>query len=215
MPLVQFNAPILTDLRTAAHQKQPDSAGALHVRSAAGLEIGAFDLDGAQDSAAVHFLAYPNLRKLFRSAVSHGYGTIFEDHPVHGALCTLADCVGRLGTVEIDRGDFAAEMKRDGGQSEALLKNRGEEVLPGVLLHVVEAAVPIDAALDGSEFERTIEHVHDLVSFVAHVEDFCCSKEPQIMRLAARGWIEQRAVQYDAPSGSQQRAINHYRLAAQ
>ena len=48
---------------------------------------------------------------------------------------------------EIDGGALGAQVKADGLQPEELLEHGGEQVLAGVLLHVVEAARPIDGAV--------------------------------------------------------------------
>ena len=55
---------------------------------------------------------------------------------------------------EIDGGALGAQVEADGAQCEQFLENGGEQVLAGVLLHVVEAAGPIDGAFDRSFAER-------------------------------------------------------------
>ena len=56
--------------------------------------------------------------------------------------------VAEAGRVEIERGALPAEMHAHGRVSEPLGDHRGEQVLTGVLLHVVEAARPVDRAGD-------------------------------------------------------------------
>src|SRR4029077_425903 len=175
----EFHTPILSDFRAAAHQEQPDLPGAVYVGSAAGLKIGAFDLYSPQNSRAVDFLAHASLCQLFRRAVSHCHAAIFKDDFVCGTLCAFADFFGRFRAAEVNGRDLRAQMKRDGGQSEALLKNRREEMLSGVLLHVVEAAIPVDATLYVSEFERAVDDMDDLIIFIPDVEDTCAGNLPR------------------------------------
>ncbi len=53
------------------------------------------------------------------------------------------------GRAEINRGNFLAQMERNGLKSEKLDERRGKQMLRGVLLHVVNAARPIHVAVDG------------------------------------------------------------------
>ena len=62
-------------------------------------------------------------------------------------------------------------MEADGVQAEELLEHGGEQVLPGVLLHVIEAARPIDFARHlAVRRERRRQAVRDAILFVHHVD---------------------------------------------
>src|ERR1700704_246506 len=104
--------------------------------------------------------------------------------------------------MQINGANLRAEMERDRRQSESLLKHGGEQMLPSVLLHVVEAARPVDAAVDIRTFRATVDNVNDFVAFVADVEDICISDLAQVVRLAAGGRVKSRTIQNQPPDGS-------------
>ena len=122
-----------------------------HVRSATRLQVGAFDLDRAQNSGALHFLAHAHLREFFLRAVAHVDRTVFENDAVGRALRTFEDFESRFRTANVDRTQFGAKVKRNRWAAESLLKHRREQVLAGVLLHVIETARPIDAAVNRAQ----------------------------------------------------------------
>jgi len=62
-------------------------------------------------------------------------------------------------------------MKRNRRPSVALLKHGREQVLPGVLLHVIEAPRPVDAAIYLGSRGASVNDVKDILAFVAHVEN--------------------------------------------
>jgi len=53
---------------------------------------------------------------------------------------------------DINGGAFCAQVKTDGLEMEQLFEYGGEQARAGVLLHVAEAAGPIDGAFDGRGF---------------------------------------------------------------
>src|SRR5215471_5648158 len=90
-------------------------------------------------------------------------------------------------------------------------------MLPGVLLHVVEAARPVNAAIDFAGRDRPVYDVQDLVVFqIADVEDVCVAKLAEVVRLAAGSRIEVGLVEEHAPAGAVlARDEVRHRLAAQ
>jgi len=52
---------------------------------------------------------------------------------------------------KIDCGSFSAEVKGNGLEIEELDERGGKQVLAGVLLHVVDAARPIDLPVHGTK----------------------------------------------------------------
>jgi len=93
------------------------------VSAATRLQIGAIDLNRAQDSSALHFLAHTHHRKLLLRAVTHIDRPIFENDAIRGALRTFQNFEGRLGAAQIDRTQLRAEMKRNRLAAESLLKH--------------------------------------------------------------------------------------------
>ena len=68
-------------------------------------------------------------------------------------------------------------------------------MLPGVLLHVIVAARPVDAALDlfcGAD--RRFQEMRDAVFFVDHFSHSNAAQHAQVERLPAGSWIEGSAV---------------------
>jgi len=103
--------------------------------------------------------------------------------------------------IKIDRGALPTEVKRHSLIAANTLKRCGQDVLPRVLLHVIEPPVPIDAAayrFAGGNFGKKVGN------FVALIDDVEHGDSPQsaaIARLTARLRIERRAIQvYSRPA---------------
>src|ERR1039458_8340917 len=68
---------------------------------------------------------------------------------------------------KVDGRDRFSEVEGDGGGVQLTQKSGGEQVLAGVLLHVVEAALPVDVAFDfGADGEGFADKVPDLTAVV-------------------------------------------------
>src|SRR5262249_877956 len=63
----------------------------------------------------------------------------------------------RVGERRFDGAAILAEMRRDGRSVQHVLQRRGEDVLAGVLLHLVEAALPVDLGLHLASLARAIQ----------------------------------------------------------
>lgn len=78
----------------------------------------------------------------------------------------------------------------------AVAENAAENMLAGMLLHMVEAAVPVHHALHGlSHCQRLGEGVHNLVVLFLHVQDGDAAQSAVVGRLSAAFGIEGGAVQ--------------------
>jgi hypothetical protein len=153
------------------------------------LQINSGDFDGAKNSLSLHLFANALGCEFFGGAIAHGNFAIRENDGVGGASSAFQDQFGRLRSTQVDRADRFTEMKRNGDQTEALLKNSREQMLAGVLLHVIETTRPIDATLGASRGNRTIHYVQDAVIGIVHVDDVGITKFAEIMGLAAGGRI--------------------------
>jgi hypothetical protein len=72
-------------------------------------------------------------------------------------------------------------------------------VLAGVLLHVIEAAGPIDNTEDlFGGTERRFKNVSDAILFIHHFDDADSGERAEIEGLASGSWIESGAVEIDA-----------------
>src|SRR5215471_11716583 len=90
-------------------------------------------------------------------------------------------------------------MERNSGPPEALLKHCGQQMLPRVLLHVIEPARPVDAAFYLRIVWPSVDNVKDFFARVANVEDVRIADFAQIIRLPARRRIKSGAVEDKAP----------------
>ena len=79
-------------------------------------------------------------------------------------------------------------------------EHRREKVLSGMLLHVIEAAAPVNSAGYRLPTEGPGEEMSYALTFVNHIDNLDPSELPGIERLTAGGGIEGSAVQID-PAG--------------
>jgi hypothetical protein len=71
---------------------------------------------------------------------------------------------------KIDRRILSAHMETDGLKTEQIGKHSGQQMLSGVLLHVIEAAGPMYRALYLALRQRHCQHVDDAISVVDHFD---------------------------------------------
>jgi len=140
------------------------------VRASAGLQIRPFDFDRSQNPAALHFLAHPKLRQILRRSIPNSDRAVFENHLIRSPLRAFQNLLRRLRPANVNRANLPTQMKRHRGPPVALLKHRRQQMLAGMLLHVIEAPPPVDAAIHRAGSHRPIDHVHDLLSLIAHVQ---------------------------------------------
>src|SRR5215472_4925083 len=81
------------------------------------------------------------------------------------------------------------------------LKHRRQQVLAGVLLHVVEAARPIDKTFYCNALEPAVNNVNDFLLAVAYLQNLRIAKLPEVVRLTARSRIKGRLIQDCLPGG--------------
>ena len=99
--------------------------------------------------------------------------------------------------VQVEGGALAAEVHAHGRGAEPLGDHGREQVLAGVLLHVVEAARPVDDAGDPVARQRCLEDMGDAIALVHHVQDGDAAEPAGVERLAAGGGVEGGAVEVD------------------
>jgi hypothetical protein len=63
-------------------------------------------------------------------------------------------------------------------------------MLAGVLLHVIEAAPPLDLAGDARGVQWRLENVGDAFTFIDDVGETHTIQVPEVMRLSSGRWIE-------------------------
>jgi hypothetical protein len=72
-------------------------------------------------------------------------------------------------------------------------------MLAGVLLHVVEAAGPVNATLHFSGIEYLVDNVDDFISIVTYVENVGVAKLADVVWLPAGSGVESGAIENDFP----------------
>src|ERR1700731_1094413 len=102
-------------------------------------------------------------------------------------------------------------MKRNCRESKSGMKHRGQDVLPGVLLHMIETALPINRSLHQTNCDRLVDNVDHFIFFVENVPHTRVSKPSRIMRLTAGGGIKCSAIQLYARQRSWLRAFRIFR----
>src|SRR6476469_4692339 len=125
-------------------------------------------------------------------------GPIFE----HNQICRLFQLCHPLtaeqGGFHIDAGGLPSKVDCNGGIPQRLRHNSGEQMLTGMLLHVVEPAVPVDPT-DYPVFpEGSRKHMRDPRIFIENVENRYSAEFTRIEWLAAGGGVEPGAIQIDS-----------------
>ena len=135
-----------------------------------------------------------------RGGEADAHLAVFPQQRVRGGFHG-GNLVGRQLLVEIDGGRRAAEMKTHGLRTGLALERRGEQVLPRVLLHVIEPAIPVDVpAHPAILLELAIDDVRDVaVLAVEHVEHPGLADRAGVEGLAAGRRIERRAIEHELP----------------
>src|SRR5262252_2366671 len=201
VPAEKFNAPVLSNLSTAPQQNRADLTGTTNVRASARLQINAGDFDSTESPCTFNLFPRSHPRELFSSPIANCDFAVFKDNSVGGAGSAFEDFQGRLRPMQINCADRFTKMKGHRGQAEALLKNGGQQVLASVLLHVIEAAWPANAAIDAAGRNRSIHDVENIVIFeVANIEHIRFAELAKIVGLAAGGGIQMCLVEQDAPA---------------
>src|SRR5207253_2984558 len=87
--------------------------------------------------------------------------------------------------LEIDRRAIRAQMKTHGMEREYFLEDRGEQVLTGMLLHVIEPAGPIDDTSGFARGKRRREAVGDAFALIGDLQHGDSVEGPNVKRLPA------------------------------
>lgn len=198
----KFDAPVLANFGGTANEDHADLAEAFDMRATARLEIRGLNFNGAKYALAIDIFANAELGQLVGGAIADGDKAIFEDCFVGSALGSLENFGRGPWAAEIDGAEFGAKMEGNGGKAEAFLKHGGEEMLSGVLLHVIEATRPLDTTFDWAGGEFLVDDVDDVVTLIADVENVGCPEEADVVRLAAGSGIEGGLVEDDFPGGN-------------
>jgi len=172
------------------------------VGAAAGRQVEPFDVDQSQRSAARRFLAQRQRRGFFGRHEADRHRTVFPHHAV-GFGFGGGELGRRQLAFQVDGGRVRAQVEAQRPRAAHAQNRRGQHVLSGVLLHVIEAAGPIDLAVDVLAWcqTRLLDDVSDPAVFlIEHIDDPQAAQCPGVERLTAGGGIEGRPVERDRPA---------------
>ena len=182
-----------------AEQDGPDLAGRADVGAAARAPVQTLDAHDAQRPRPVRPLPKGGGCGGLLEAQRHR--PVLRHHRI-GAGLGGHDLLGREGgDVEVQRGGVLSEMHAHGAGAVEVLQHRREKVLPGVLLHVIEAPRPVHFAAHPAIAQRGGQEVRDPLALVHHVQDLGAAQPPRVVRLAAGRGIERGAIEVYTAAG--------------
>jgi len=160
-------------------------------------------LDDHNPQFAFPARGFPQTLHRGRTLEFHCDWPVLEDDGIGAPFSFLYDSIIHHRGLQIDSGTLRAEVEADGMQSEVLREHRREQVLPGVLLHMIEAPVPIENAIDRPIRHRSRHPMRDTFALVDHLNNRDAPDRPGIERLPAGGGIKGRAIEVSggAPAG--------------
>ena len=180
------------------HGDRANAAGARDVRAAARRHVVAVDLDHAERSAAARLLAQRQRGGLGVGHEPDADRTVLPDDAVGFGL-RRGNRLGGQVDGEVERGHDGAEVKADGAGLAEPVERRRQDVLPGVLLHVIEPARPVDRPVHAApDRDLAVEHVPHLTLIrLDDVDDERLAERPGVARLTAGERVERRRVERD------------------
>jgi hypothetical protein len=136
-------------------------------------------------------------RHVLRTHEVRPHGPVLPDDPVDPILHLLQRLAREARGVQVYGADLRAQVEGDGIRVQQLLAGRGEQMLTGVLLHVVKAAGPVYLAGHLVVGEGGRQDVHDGPVRLPHLgaQDRDAAQMAPVGGLTAGGRVEGRAVQ--------------------
>ena len=132
--------------------------------AAAGVEVETVDLHEPERSLEVSGKqpgTHPERLHFIRLRGPHRHGMGRADLVGHRILETVEIVRAQRGGVELDVADRRPHVERRGRPSESLQRHHCEQVLPGVLLHVIETTRPVDLHRDRTGLDLSLEKMAD------------------------------------------------------
>ena len=139
-------------------------------------------------------------RLLVRERANDGHVAlyVFIDGILERAQFFLGDARAAVGEVGVDAGHLRAQVQADDVTAELLPDGVGQHVFAAVLLHVVEAARPVDLAVNfASHVQGRVRAVEDIAVLHKHIKDVRPAQRARVVGLAAGSGIKGRAVKAD------------------
>ena len=179
-----------------ANQDGTDLAGGADVSAAAGAAVQSLDGDDPQRALALGRPAQVQVRAGLLAGDPDR--AVLEDQLIGAHLGGHHLRRIERNRGHVDGGYLGAQMKANRLRLEQIDQHSRQQVLPAVLLHVIEAARPVDAASDFVASHRSGGDVRDPLVLLNHFEDRDAGNHTQVVRLAARGGIESGLIEIEA-----------------
>ena len=180
------------------------------MRTSAGRAVEILDIHDADLVASRRGLAKPELLDLLgRDLVRPDFAAL--GHDAVGERFRLGHA-RRVAQRDVDARAQRPQMERERRGIERLHEGLRQHVLAGVLLHVIETPRGVDARLPRPRAGIALDPVIDPFLLVGHLDDPRLAQRPDVMRLAARGRIEQRLREHDraTPLAHDQRRVGSF-----
>ena len=178
----------------------PDLAGAPNVRRAAGAGVAALDGDDAnRRRQAFGVLAKRNPPKVLLRLIDRCRDRRVFGGKAVGKLFDLQNAVMPDRLVEIERRIRQRAVEADVLRAEQVPRAVGQQVLAGVLLHDVEAAVKVDLPVHlGADGDRAVRAVPKALALLVHVRDRNVAEASDVAGLTALVREKRAAVELDS-----------------
>ena len=166
-------------------------AGSGHMGASAGGEVEAVHFDESQRALATGLFAQRQGGRFLGRGETQADLTVCPDNAVD-LVFGRGDLGRRHHAVQVDGGIRDAQVKALGARMADRLERGGEQMLSGMLLHVIEPPSPVDHASDvRARFERPVENVHKpRFLTVDHVQHHAAAQDAQVVRLPAPRGVE-------------------------
>ena len=141
------------------------------------------------DAAIHHLLVLAAAHRLVRDR------HIVEYRIIHPSLHLLYLTGRDLIAVQVYRAGPLSQVETDRRESKVVEEDAREEVLPGMLLHMIEPSLPIDPALYLLPLlEHYFDYMEDTLFAFLHINNFLSVQRSPVRRLPTRFRVEERAL---------------------
>src|SRR5215472_18221124 len=188
----EFYPLISADAVELADENRPDFSCGSHVRTTASAAIQVLNGNDANEAFPLGRLAETQILGGIFEADRHW--TVLEYNFIGPAL-GVPDLRRFKGATNVNGARFNTQMKAHRMRVEQIDEHGGQQMLSGVLLHMIEAALPMDNAADFDGFERRRNLVRDPAVFIDYLRYVNAAQLSGVEGLAARGGIEGSAIE--------------------
>ena len=188
---------------------EPHLAGAPQMGAAAGAQVGPARVDQAHRAVQLLFAAVGKARQLARFRVPRAHRGIGA-HGGVGRGFGFGQLGGGQRPVHVHAHGGLADVEADVFGPEQPVQRAGQNMLAGVLLHVVAPPRPVELALNtAAHGQRRVQRVPDNAAACVHAGDGRAAQRAGVTGLAAAFGVKGGAVQRRAPAAGHGLARKH------